>query len=98
MKTIKEIRDRFEKEMLKASRDDGGAWIYVSLEDLWALNDAVAMLEEVEETKTVVCQRCGDEIEVKWDLLRLPDMVAIAKRDAFLEKRPKLKIKRGDLK
>ena len=45
---------------------------------------AIALLKEQEETKTIICQRCGDEIEIKWSLIIKPDMEAIAKRDAFL--------------
>lgn len=48
------------------------------------LADALALLKEQEETKTIICQKCGDEIEIKWSLLIKPDMEAIAKRDAFL--------------
>ena len=46
--------------------------------------DAIELLKEQLKTKTVVCQRCGDEIEVKWSVLAKPDAEAIAKRDAFL--------------
>ena len=46
--------------------------------------DALALLKEQEETKTIICQKYGDEIEIKWSLLIKPDMEAIAKRDAFL--------------
>ena len=48
------------------------------------MRDALALLKEQEETRTIICQRCGDEIEIKWSLLTKPDMEAIAKRDAFL--------------
>ena len=46
--------------------------------------DVYALLKEQEETKTIICQKCGDEIEIKWSLLIKPDIEAIAKRDAFL--------------
>lgn len=35
-----------------------------------------SLLKDREETKTVVCQRCGDEIEVKWSVLTKPDAEA----------------------
>ena len=41
------------------------------------LGDVVALLKEQEETKTIICQKCGDEIEIKWSLLIKPDMEAI---------------------
>lgn len=47
-------------------------------------HDALALLKEQEETKTIICPKCGDEIEIKWSLLIKPDIEAIAKRDAFM--------------
>ena len=46
--------------------------------------EAIARLKEQEETRIVICQKCGEEIEVKMSLFTKPDMEAIAKRDAFL--------------
>ena len=46
--------------------------------------DVYALLKEQEETKTIICPKCGDEIEIKLSLLIKPDMEAIAKRDTFL--------------
>ena len=48
------------------------------------VEDALALLKEQEEAKTIICPKCGDEIEIKLSLLTKPDMEAIAKRDAFL--------------
>lgn len=47
------------------------------------VRDTLELLKEQEETKTIICPKCGDEIEIKWSLLIKPDMEAIAKRDAF---------------
>lgn len=40
-------------------------------------DDALKLLKEQEETKTIICQKCGDEIEIKWSLLIKLGMEAI---------------------
>lgn len=40
-------------------------------------DDALSLLKEQDETKTIICQKCGDEIEIKWSLLIKPGMEAI---------------------
>lgn len=63
MKTLQEVRDSFEKKMKKAYRSDGGAWCYVGLEDLYAMNDAIKLLEEQKAVEPKVScseQRCGN--------------------------------------
>ena len=48
------------------------------LEDITqCVDDALKLLKEQEETKTIICPKCGDEIEIKWSLLIKKDMEAI---------------------
>lgn len=60
MKTLQEVRDVFEEKMKKAHRDDGGAWCYVGLEELYAMNDAEELIKAMERDLALVrsCKVC----------------------------------------